>query len=1516
MAKERKSVNIGIKFPSKNEANKQLTDLLDQVSKLNKGFKLELDTTNVNKTLKEFSALLDRVHEQLVKFDTNGDIFKNTNRDTEEAIKQQTKYQKVLGKSLNIGDGSKGFGELQARAKEIRNTVDELAKISFNTSKNGALKDASITYVDNMGKVVTETMKWKTVATDTEGVMKRVFTTTNVAVSDNVQQMAKLAEQVVNTKNKLQGKINIAKNNDFIDVSVIDDLQSKLNSISTITPKNEIKELETVINNLSSSDKSVVRVQSAISRMENSLTALKTKYGSLVGDSSSINQLEQYERELSNLRNILNELTNGKTFSGEKLSSEINKGTDAGKRLANSVKDSSEALKLATKDATTFTSAFKSMMTKVGLASASYMILNKLKQSLRDGIEAVKEMDSAITTLRITMDGMTKSSLNSMVLQSQQLATNLSSTTTKVLEAVKTFANASETIDSIMAKTSSAIILSNLTGLDTQTTVDTIQSATQQFEELSDGSEKSAMKVTDSMVAISRALGMDFSKGIREMSESIGILGSLSQQLGGDLDQTLALIAGGMGKLRLSGTEIATSMKTIMVRTQRVSGEGVSEEDFKNAEKALNNIGIKIRDLNTGKMQPFMETMQQVSAKWDTMSESAQLSLGEQLGGVRQLSQVLATIKNMPRIDKLTDIGRNSEGEGLKAQTIWAESLEARLQSLTNSTQIFWQNFIDGDMLKNGVTLLDNLLKTLTKLQDVFGSLGLSVAIVTSGFLMFTNNPLKNLSQAMAKNNVEWVGFKKGMIEVTDETGVASKGFTSLGFTLDATRIKAIALQSVMSLGLSLAVTLAVKAVTWFIDKATEADATMESCTTQAKALSDALNDINGEKTSIDRYGEINEELKKANLEEEKRKALIQESNDIKSNLSSLESEYFYILNNNKLTEEKKLELLQQQYDEKLKQKALDLEESMMAQDKIENKKREMEMYADQYLRLQNAINNQDSNGVTQWNGQDVGATALVKQQEQIAKAMNEDKTEIDSYNTSMDFLIQANAQGGRSIVELNSNVDEAMRLMDDSTESINNNTKAKQENSNSNYQPMSQEEATTNIQEATKLYGQATDKANELREMISQINEEGTVTPELISKLAENYSELGFKINDAGEVQDFLNQKLQEQITASQDAYSTMLANDSEFYQAKIANNEEFQNSLNSVLSQMVSDNNEFYGIDLSNYANLQDLKNALNNQFGDSTSQFLNNLLGIYSSAYTFDSSQYADLQSMKEGYLNQTLGAVENWIGKYTGSMAKSYGHDLNQFQSLAEAKSAILAQLNSKLKVLQSNYENMFNSIQKASGDDPTVTMNHALHYTKTQINEITTAIGVADKVFGGLETTLNGYTSSFNGANFKGTGVGSKGSGGSSGKSDAEKEAEERIKAEEEANKRILQLRTELVNALKKKYEEEKNSAISAIDKEIDELQKKLDKLENGYVDEKENLKQQEEMLKLWEQDDSAEGVRQANKLRENIEKIKLKIEIDAKEEQKSLIEKKYDELLDEQRLIIDRISRNRYRTQL
>ena len=79
---------------------------------------------------------------------------------------------------------------------------------------------------------------------------------------------------------------------------------------------------------------------------------------------------------------------------------------------------------------------------------------------------------------------------------------------------------------------------------------------------------------------------MDFAEGIQGMSEGLSILGSVANQFGMDMNETLSMLAATSETTRASFSETANAIKTIMARTMRVGGldENVSLDDMLKTE--------------------------------------------------------------------------------------------------------------------------------------------------------------------------------------------------------------------------------------------------------------------------------------------------------------------------------------------------------------------------------------------------------------------------------------------------------------------------------------------------------------------------------------------------------------------------------------------------------------------------------------------------------------------------------------------------------------------------------------------------------------------------------------------------------------------------------------------------------------------------------------------------------------------------------------------------------------------
>lgn len=169
----------------------------------------------------------------------------------------------------------------------------------------------------------------------------------------------------------------------------------------------------------------------------------------------------------------------------------------------------------------------KQGMQKFSYWTSSTFMVMKAIQEIREAVSFAKEMDSALTNINYTMD-VTKSQLTDIGNSSIQMAKDLKTSTSDILSAVKTYANATETADSILNKAKPTIMMSNVSGMDTEQTVDILQGTMEQF----DLTEEQLMHISDVMQTVSANMPYDFAKGLRELSEGVQASGSVAKDAG------------------------------------------------------------------------------------------------------------------------------------------------------------------------------------------------------------------------------------------------------------------------------------------------------------------------------------------------------------------------------------------------------------------------------------------------------------------------------------------------------------------------------------------------------------------------------------------------------------------------------------------------------------------------------------------------------------------------------------------------------------------------------------------------------------------------------------------------------------------------------------------------------------------------------------------------------------------------------------------------------------------------
>lgn len=330
--------------------------------------------------------------------------------------------------------------------------------------------------------------------------------------------------------------------------------------------------------------------------------------------------------------------------------------------------------------------------------SVSSLML-KAFHSVKEVGSNVRELDDALTNISYTMD-VSEKQLEKIGITSLQTAKDLNTSASNVLDAVKTYANANETAESILNKAKPTIMMSNVTGMNTEDTVNILQGTMEQF----DLTEDKLMHISDVMQTVSMSMPYDFAKGVKELSEGIQVSGSVAKDAGYDLENYTALLGTLIAKTRQSGSELGRSLRTMFVRTTKASSSAlangeVTEDDLSNAEAALRRVGIEVRsDINTFKS--FDETMGELYEKVDSLSEVDLSNIAYEVASTRQTNAFKMMVKSYGDYKNMAEKAYDADGATITNQEKYAESLTGKLTKLSTIWEKIGDDAVSSDFLK------------------------------------------------------------------------------------------------------------------------------------------------------------------------------------------------------------------------------------------------------------------------------------------------------------------------------------------------------------------------------------------------------------------------------------------------------------------------------------------------------------------------------------------------------------------------------------------------------------------------------------------------------------------------------------------------------------------------------------------------------------------------------------------------------------------------------------------------
>jgi TP901 family phage tail tape measure protein len=318
-----------------------------------------------------------------------------------------------------------------------------------------------------------------------------------------------------------------------------------------------------------------------------------------------------------------------------------------------------------------FSKSMEASNARVIAFGASTAVLAGMAAALRGVAKSSIEVEKALADINVILNT-TQKGLSKFGSELFKIAANTGQSFQVVAEAAAELARQGLGMEQTLQRTSDALILARLSGMDTVDAVNSLTAAINSFS-------KSALTSTE---IVNKLANVDaaFAVSSADLAEAIKRVGSSASDAGVTMDQLIAIVTTAQQTTARGGAVIGNSFKTIFTRLQRPA---VLEQ--------LNQLGVATQDAQ-GNIKPLIGVLQGLAKNFDTLEDVQKSQVAELVGGVFQVNVLKAALSDLGQeysvYGRALDTSISSTDEAIKRN----EQLNQTLSSLINRTFVNLQN--------------------------------------------------------------------------------------------------------------------------------------------------------------------------------------------------------------------------------------------------------------------------------------------------------------------------------------------------------------------------------------------------------------------------------------------------------------------------------------------------------------------------------------------------------------------------------------------------------------------------------------------------------------------------------------------------------------------------------------------------------------------------------------------------------------------------------------------------------
>ena len=357
-----------------------------------------------------------------------------------------------------------------------------------------------------------------------------------------------------------------------------------------------------------------------------------------------------------------------------------------------------------TNKANEFQKSIEASNARVIAFGASAAIIGSVGKAFEQMVVQAVKVEKILTDINVVLNT-TSHNLEKFGTQLFDVARNTSQALDVAAEAALEFSRQGLTMEETLSRTNDALILTRLTGMKAADAVKGLTAAVNSYSQ--------AGVTTTEIINKLAAVDVKFAVSADDLVAALSRAGAVAQDAGLSMDQLVAAVTSAQQITARGGAVIGNSFKTIFTRLQRSS-----------TISSLDELGVKVTDV-AGRTRGAMDIMTDLAKTYDTLADSTQAAVAEQVGGVFQINILKAAMKDLGKQNSLYSQALGISTGATNEAAVKNAMLQETLSSLAAQTSLTMQELASniGDLaLAPGIeTLLKQLNSLGEGLNDLLG---------------------------------------------------------------------------------------------------------------------------------------------------------------------------------------------------------------------------------------------------------------------------------------------------------------------------------------------------------------------------------------------------------------------------------------------------------------------------------------------------------------------------------------------------------------------------------------------------------------------------------------------------------------------------------------------------------------------------------------------------------------------------------------------------------------------------